>query len=443
MKRIVGVRFKEAGRMYYFNPGDLDIQATDGVIVETSRGMEYGEIVLTPHELPDEQIIAPLKDVLRIATEEDRETHARNLQLESEAFEICQQKIMDHTLDMKLVDVEYTFNGSKITFFFTSEGRVDFRDLVKDLAYIFKTRIELRQIGVRDEAKMLGGLGSCGRPICCKTFLADFQPVSIKMAKEQKLSLSPTKISGLCGRLMCCLKYEQDCYESMRKQMPAVNREVITADGKGTVLDNNVITERTKVRLMLPDGTFDVREYHFSHVRKPGLPEEEAAQRKELMAQKKARDIQSLPREEEFRFVTDNDPGIRLPDTTEAETRQDTPRKLPNKRKPRPSSSISQSPGNGQIHAAQHNVNGSNTAANTKSRADKHPGGESQQKPPRPQGTNPRGTRPQGMGPQGADSQGIAPKASQDGQKPARNRHSGGNRRRKQGSGGAPPKRAE
>jgi len=177
-------------------------------------------------------------------------------------------------LDMKLVDVEYTFNGSKVTFFFTAEGRVDFRELVKDLAYVFKTRIELRQIGVRDEAKMLGGLGSCGRPVCCKTFLDDFQPVSIKMAKEQNLSLSPTKISGLCGRLMCCLKYEQDAYEQMRKVMPKVNKEIMTPDGRGIVLENNVITEKTKVRIALPDGTFDVREYHFSTVYKPAPGEE-------------------------------------------------------------------------------------------------------------------------------------------------------------------------
>ena len=215
-KRVIGVRFRKAGRMYYFDPGELTVLEGDGVVVETSRGVEYGDVVLSPREVPEEQIVAPLKEVMRIATAEDKEIHERNLQLEQEAFSICQEKITQHALDMKLVDVEYTFNASKITFFFTSEGRVDFRELVKDLAFVFKTRIELRQIGVRDEAKMLGGLGSCGLPVCCKTFLADFQPVSIKMAKEQKLSLSPTKISGLCGRLMCCLKYEQDAYDSMR-----------------------------------------------------------------------------------------------------------------------------------------------------------------------------------------------------------------------------------
>lgn len=311
MKRVIGVRFKKAGRMYYFDPGALEINEGDGVIVETARGMEYGDVVLAPRDIPEEQIVAPLKDVLRIATQDDHETHDRNTQLETEAFDICQEKITSHGLDMKLVDVEYTFNGSKITFFFTAEGRVDFRELVKDLAYVFKTRIELRQIGVRDEAKMLGGLGSCGLPVCCKTFLEDFQPVSIKMAKEQKLSLSPTKISGLCGRLMCCLKYEQDAYESMRKLMPRTNREVITPDGRGTVIDNNVITEKTKVRIILNDGTPDLREYHFTDIRKPGTPEEEEALRRELAASAQARAKDNQPQEEEFRFVTGHLPQER------------------------------------------------------------------------------------------------------------------------------------
>jgi cell fate regulator YaaT (PSP1 superfamily) len=302
-KCVVGVRFKNAGRMYYFDPKELEIKANDGVLVETAYGIEYGEVLMAPRGIPEEQIVAPLKEVLRVATEEDHLTHQRNIELEQEAFAICQEKITQHGLDMKLVDVEYSFNGSKITFFFTAEGRVDFRDLVKDLAFVFKTRIELRQIGVRDEAKMLGGLGSCGRPVCCKTFLTDFQPVSIKMAKEQKLSLSPTKISGLCGRLMCCLKYEQDSYESMRKVMPKVNREVVTPDGKGVVLDNNAITEKTKVRITLADGTLDVREYHFSEIRKPGTPEEEASMLKEL-EQLVLNRKQKKKEEEEFRFVT-------------------------------------------------------------------------------------------------------------------------------------------
>ncbi len=274
MKKVVGVRFKTGGRMYYFDPGELAIAQTDGVIVETARGTEFAEVCLTPREIPEEQIVAPLKDVLRVATPEDWDMREKSAQKEEEAFTIASEKIIQHGLDMKLVDVEYTFNGSKITFFFTAEGRVDFRELVKDLAYVFKTRIELRQIGVRDEAKMLGGLGSCGRPVCCKTFLEDFQPVSIKMAKEQNLSLSPTKISGLCGRLMCCLKYEQEAYEHMRKLMPRVNKEVFTPDGRGMVLDNNAITEKTRVRVSLPDGTYDNREYHYTEVRRPQPGEE-------------------------------------------------------------------------------------------------------------------------------------------------------------------------
>ncbi|MDL2217042.1 stage 0 sporulation family protein [Christensenellaceae bacterium OttesenSCG-928-M15] len=338
-KRVVGVRFRKAGRMYYFDPKDLEINGNDGVLVETAHGIEYGEVILTPREVPEEQIVAPLKEVLRIATDDDNATHARNMELEQEAFTICQEKIAQHELDMKLVDVEYSFNGSKITFFFTAEGRVDFRDLVKDLAFVFKTRIELRQIGVRDEAKMLGGLGSCGRPVCCKTFLTDFQPVSIKMAKEQKLSLSPTKISGLCGRLMCCLKYEQDAYEAMRKVMPKVSKEVITPDGKGMVLDNNAITEKTKVRLTLADGTVDVREYHFSEVRKPGTPEEEDAMRKELEVLVRERERRERSEEEEFRFVTgalreEKAPGEQ-PEEGQPEKRERDRQSNNNRRRPR------------------------------------------------------------------------------------------------------------
>ena len=283
MKTVIGVKFKDGGKMYYFDPGEFDVKEGDGVIVETARGTEFGDVVAPPQELEDDKIIAPLKSVLRVATPHDREQRDKNRARESEAYAICMEKIQAHQLDMKLVDVEYTFNGSKVVFYFTADGRVDFRELVKDLASVFKTRIELRQIGVRDEAKMLGGLGSCGRPVCCKAFLSDFTPVSIKMAKEQNLSLSPTKISGICGRLMCCLKYEQDTYESMRKQMPRTGREVLTPDGSGTVLENNVITERTRVKVALNDGTFDVREYPFRELRvknassRPKLPDEENA----------------------------------------------------------------------------------------------------------------------------------------------------------------------
>ena len=263
MKTVIGVRFKENGKMYYFDPGNLVIGDDDAVIVETTHGTEFGEVILMPTEIEESKITSPLKPVQRIATPQDREQHEKNRLKEKEAHEICMRKIHEHGLDMKLVDVEYTFNGSKVVFFFTADGRVDFRELVKDLASVFKTRIELRQIGVRDEAKMIGGLGSCGRAICCRSFLPDFTPVSIKMAKEQNLSLSPTKISGICGRLMCCLKYEQDAYETMRRQMPRPGREVITPDGSGIVLENNVITEKTKVKLSLTDGTIDIREYPF------------------------------------------------------------------------------------------------------------------------------------------------------------------------------------
>ncbi len=272
MVKVIGVKFKTSGRVYYFDPLDLDIHAGDGVIVETARGLEFGEVAIAPKEVEEREIIAPLKPVTRIATDEDRRMRAQYAAKEDEAFQICAEKIAAHGLDMKLVDVEYTFNGSKVVFYFTADERVDFRELVKDLAYSLKTRIELRQIGVRDEAKMLGGIGPCGRLVCCKAFLDDFRPVSIKMAKEQNLSLSPTKISGLCGRLMCCLQYEQSAYEAIRSRMPKPGKEVNTIDGVGVVVENNAITERTKVRLTMDDGSIDVREYPYTHLSSPGEP---------------------------------------------------------------------------------------------------------------------------------------------------------------------------
>ena len=249
MKTVIGVKFKDGGKMYYFDPGEFDVKEGDGVIVETARGTEFGDVVAPPQELEDDKIIAPLKSVLRVATPHDREQRDKNRARESEAYAICMEKIQAHQLDMKLVDVEYTFNGSKVVFYFTADGRVDFRELVKDLASVFKTRIELRQIGVRDEAKMLGGLGICGRPFCCSQFLGDFQPVSIKMAKEQGLSLNPTKISGSCGRLMCCLKYEQEAYESLLRITPKNGAVVTTKEGKGVVTDVSLLTGVVKVRL--------------------------------------------------------------------------------------------------------------------------------------------------------------------------------------------------
>lgn len=267
MATVIGVRFKNAGKLYFFHPGALWPSAGDYVIVETARGIEFGEVVTGVREIDDDQIIAPLKQVIRVATAEDIQ-HARdNDKNEKEAYSVCQRKILEHKLDMKLVSVEYTFDNSKILFYFTANGRVDFRSLVKDLASVFKTRIELRQIGVRDEAKMLGGLGPCGRPICCGSFLGDFQPVSIKMAKEQNLSLNPTKISGVCGRLMCCLKYEQDNYEQTRKRMPKVGKEVVVPDGRGVVWDINVIKETVRVRVQKGDSS-ELKDYAMEDVQR-------------------------------------------------------------------------------------------------------------------------------------------------------------------------------
>lgn len=249
MAVIIGVRFKNTGKVYYFDPGQNQLEKGSLVVVETARGIECGEVVIPNKEVADSTIVKPLKPVLRPATPEDKRRAKENAEKEQRAMRVCQEKIAAHKLDMKLVDVEYTFDNSKILFYFTADGRVDFRDLVKDLASVFRTRIELRQIGVRDEAKMLGGLGICGRPFCCSQFLSDFQPVSIKMAKEQGLSLNPTKISGSCGRLMCCLKYEQDAYESLLRMTPKVGALVTTKEGKGVVCDANILTGVVKVRL--------------------------------------------------------------------------------------------------------------------------------------------------------------------------------------------------
>ena len=246
---VVGVRFKKNGKVYYFAPGELELQKGDQVIVETARGLEFGEVVIAPRQVEETEVVQPLRSVLRQATPADLEQVAANRQKEKEAFAICQQKIQEHGLPMKLIDVEFTFDISKIIFYFTADGRVDFRELVKDLASIFRTRIELRQIGVRDEAKILGGLGCCGRPICCVTFMGDFDPVSIRMAKEQNLSLNPTKISGLCGRLMCCLRYENEAYEDARRRLPHCGATVQTPAGCGRVTGINILKERVTVEI--------------------------------------------------------------------------------------------------------------------------------------------------------------------------------------------------
>ncbi len=249
MYEVVGVRFKKAGKIYYFDPGDLEIETDQSVIVETTRGVEYGRAVIGSKTVEDSDVVLPLKKVLRLATAEDRVQVETNRTEAKEALSICTEKITEHALDMKLVDVEYTFDRNKIIFYFTADGRVDFRNLVKDLAAIFRTRIELRQIGVRDEAKMLGGIGPCGRMLCCSTFLGDFEPVSIKMAKDQNLSLNPAKISGVCGRLMCCLKYENDNYESAKKELPDVGESITVQYGKGRVIGLNILERLVQIEL--------------------------------------------------------------------------------------------------------------------------------------------------------------------------------------------------
>jgi len=246
---VVGVRFKEAGKIYYFDPGNLFLQVGDGVIVETSRGVEYGTVVSGPKEVPDEEVVGTLKNVLRLADENDLRHLRKIKEKEKRAFNICQEKIAAHGLPMKLVDVEETFDGNKIIFYFTADGRIDFRELVKDLAAVFRTRIELRQIGVRDEAKMMGGLGCCGRELCCATWLSDFSSVSIRMAKDQNLSLNPTKISGICGRLMCCLKFENEAYEQAKEKFPEIGKRVKTPDGEGKVSGMNIFKETVNVEL--------------------------------------------------------------------------------------------------------------------------------------------------------------------------------------------------
>lgn len=250
MVKVIGVRFKKAGKIYYFSPNDIDLNKGDFAIVETVRGIEFGECVIGIKEIDENELISPLKDVIRKATEEDIKQNKINKEKEVEALAICNEKIIKHNLDMKLIDVEYTFDNNKVIFYFTAEGRVDFRELVKDLASIFRTRIELRQIGVRDESKMIGGIGPCGRSLCCSTFLGEFAPVSIKMAKDQNLSLNPSKISGICGRLMCCLTYEQDTYKQIREKMPKVGSVVSTEFGEGEVIENNIVKEQVKVKFV-------------------------------------------------------------------------------------------------------------------------------------------------------------------------------------------------
>ncbi len=267
MIKVIGVRFRTAGKVYFFDPGKLEIKQGDHVIVETARGIEYGTVIGAPREVEADKVIQPLKSVLRIANQKDDEQEASNRQKEKDAFKICLEKIRKHGLQMKLIDAEYTFDNNKVLFYFTADGRIDFRELVKDLASVFKTRIELRQIGVRDETKIRGGIGICGRPLCCHTHLSEFAPVSIKMAKEQNLSLNPTKISGVCGRLMCCLKNEEETYEELNKKLPNVGDYVTTDDGlKGEVQSVNVLRQLVKVIVDVGDEK-EIQEYRADQLR--------------------------------------------------------------------------------------------------------------------------------------------------------------------------------
>ncbi len=266
MTRVIGVRFRTAGKIYFFSPGKYLIKKGDHVIVETARGVEYGTVVSEPKEIPDEEVVKPLKTVLRTSSTKDDEQEKENRKKEKEAFKVCLEKIKKHNLEMKLIDAEYTFDNNKILFYFTADGRIDFRELVKDLAAVFKTRIELRQIGVRDETKIIGGYGICGRPLCCHSYLADFVPVSIKMAKEQSLSLNPTKISGVCGRLMCCLKNEEDVYEELNRMMPGVGDICTANDGyEGEVSSVNILRQTIKILVDIDDEK-EVHEYKLDEI---------------------------------------------------------------------------------------------------------------------------------------------------------------------------------
>ena len=331
MVTVIGVRFRNAGKLYYFDPGELSPSPGQAVIVETARGLEYGEVVTGSSEVDEETITPPLRPVIRVASVDDTAHHEENISREKDAIAVCKEKIADHQLQMKLVGREYTFDNSKILFYFTADKRVDFRMLVKDLASAFHTRIELRQIGVRDEARMMGGLGICGRPLCCSRFLGDFHSVSIKMAKEQNLSLNPTKISGACGRLMCCLQYEEEFYEKVGRELPRVGRLVHTPDGDGVVTEVSVLKEKVKVRVPKGNDEFEIREYPAADVQKlnasraaqtisqtPDSAEDDSPD-PEIMHALKASEMD----------VPDEDANLALPEDDTEETEQ------PKERKPR------------------------------------------------------------------------------------------------------------
>ena len=289
MTKVIGVRFRPAGKIYFFAPGKYDIKTGDKVIVETARGVEFGSVVTGVREVEDDKITQPLKSVIRLATKEDIRKEEKNREKEKEAFKICLEKIHKHGLEMKLIDAEYTFDNNKVLFYFTADGRIDFRELVKDLASVFRTRIEIRQIGVRDETKIRGGIGICGRPLCCHTYLTEFAPVSIKMAKEQNLSLNPSKISGVCGRLMCCLTNEEETYEDLNRHLPSVGDHVTTPEGlKGDIQSVNVLRQMVKVVVVLDNDEKEIREYHSSELKfKPKRKKKDVKLSKEEMAELK------------------------------------------------------------------------------------------------------------------------------------------------------------
>ena len=302
MVKVVGIRFRNAGKIYYFGPGKLQLKAGMHAIVETARGVEMGTVMTDPREVSEESVVQPLKPVIRIATEQDEKQAEKNRQKEKEAFKICLEKIAKHKLDMKLVEAEYTFDNNKLLFYFTADGRIDFRELVKDLASVFKTRIELRQIGVRDEAKIRGGIGACGRPLCCATYMPEFIPVSIKMAKEQNLSLNPTKISGVCGRLMCCLKNEEEAYEDLNSRLPAVGDFVTTSDKlKGEVTSVNVLRQRVKVTVTLDGDEKEIREYPVSELKFKLRRKNDKVQ----INDKELKELEELERKEGQSHITD------------------------------------------------------------------------------------------------------------------------------------------
>lgn len=298
MTKVIGVRFRRAGKVYYFSPGKLKIEKGDHVIVETARGVEYGYVVIGTREVENDKVVQPLKSVIRLATAQDRDQEARNREKEKDAFRICQEKIRRHKLEMKLIEAEYTFDNNKVLFYFTADGRIDFRELVKDLASVFKTRIELRQIGVRDETKILGGIGICGRALCCHTHQSEFLPVSIKMAKEQNLSLNPTKISGVCGRLMCCLKHEEETYEELNSRLPNPGDRVTARDGsKGEVSSVNVLRQLVKVIVTLENEEKEIREYKVEELKfKPRRKKEKKNQNR--TEEKELKALEDLERRE-------------------------------------------------------------------------------------------------------------------------------------------------